>query len=138
MPAAFATGVALYQWREQIPWRRDYALLSVLMTVFVGIQGHLLAAVVFFGAYALLYVARSSRFAGWGRWGDVSYGIYLLNMPVLQVLISLFGLRPWIIGPAAFVIVLLLAFLLWHVVESPALRLKRGLSLPHHSAPPVS
>jgi peptidoglycan/LPS O-acetylase OafA/YrhL len=63
-------------------------------------------------------------FAGnFGRYGDFSYGIYILHFPVLQALIHL-GVFAWsplgalAIGSAA---VLAGAVLLWHFVERPFL-----------------
>jgi peptidoglycan/LPS O-acetylase OafA/YrhL len=57
---------------------------------------------------------------------DLSYGIYIYGWPVQQTLVTLF---PEMGGAGlialSFVIVPLFAFASWHLVEWPALRLKR-------------
>jgi len=60
-----------------------------------------------------------------GRFGDISYGLYLYAFPVQQLLLYL---RPGIPAPILIcaLITLPLAFLSWHFVEKQALRIKPG------------
>lgn len=61
-----------------------------------------------------------------GRWGDVSYGLYIYAFPVQQLLVAL-GAQHWGFGPAlaaALVASFTLAALSWHLVEQPALVFK--------------
>ena len=60
-----------------------------------------------------------------GRFGDLSYGMYLYAFPVQQVIL---GARPDFGYPiiACMVLTVPLAFLSWHLVEAPALRWKPG------------
>jgi peptidoglycan/LPS O-acetylase OafA/YrhL len=58
-----------------------------------------------------------------GKYGDFSYGIYLIHFPVIQALIE-FGVFPQ--NPAYFlaisiVLVLVLGICSWHLVEKPSL-----------------
>jgi peptidoglycan/LPS O-acetylase OafA/YrhL len=71
--------------------------------------------VVFFGFF--LYAGN------FGRYGDFSYGIYILHFPILQTLVSagLFAWSPLGALAIACVIVLLSAVLMWHLVERPFL-----------------
>ena len=65
------------------------------------------------------------RYLGnFGRFGDCSYGIYIVHFPLLQVLVSfgLFRVNPWLGLGAATLGVLALAALSWHFVEKPFLR----------------
>lgn len=59
-----------------------------------------------------------------GRYGDFSYGIYIVHFPILQLLVAwgLFKVSAW--GALAFsgMLVLVAAFLLWHAVEKRFLR----------------
>lgn len=77
-------------------------------------------------AYLCLYLAVRLPIVGFDRHGDFSYGTYIYAFP-LQQLLALHGLQRH--GIAAFIGVSLVAatgaaFLSWHLVEKPALRLK--------------
>lgn len=127
LPADFAVGAALYFWKDRLAWKNEYALLAVLGVLGAGAAHHLEVGVATAGAYLVLSVARGGKLGGWGRFGDFSYGLYLLNMPVLQVLESL-GLHSVpLLAPAAFAVAALLSAALWHAVEAPALRHKHCL-----------
>jgi peptidoglycan/LPS O-acetylase OafA/YrhL len=89
-------------------------------------------------AYALLAFAMHPMFQipAFTRTGDYSYGLYIYAFPIQQALLS----RPGPPDPVAifawtFPAALALAFISWHVVEKPALRLK---SLPVWLASPSS
>lgn len=61
-----------------------------------------------------------------GRWGDPSYGIYLIAYPVQQTII-LYLWPYWGFWPTmglASVITVALAYLSWHGIEKRALRFK--------------
>ena len=81
------------------------------------------------GAYLVIYLglAPGFRLPNLAAYGDLSYGVYIYAWPIQQV----FGVRlsndpsGWLINIALTLpLVLLLAFLSWHLVESPALQLK--------------
>ena len=59
-----------------------------------------------------------------GKYGDISYGIYLYHFPIIQVLIFLgaFEANVWIGLSATFVITLLTALASWHFVEKKLLK----------------
>ncbi len=63
-------------------------------------------------------------FGNFDKYGDFSYGIYIVHFPILQLMISygLFRVSPWNMLIVAGVLVLTAAFLLWHLVEKPFLR----------------
>ncbi|MEM1086391.1 MAG: acyltransferase [Pseudomonadota bacterium] len=59
------------------------------------------------------------------RWGDVSYGVYIVHFPVLQAMVALGVFASLGVGAAlvlAFILVFGLSFILWWCVEKPALR----------------
>lgn len=83
--------------------------LPLLEPIAVGI------IVVFFGLF--LYVGN------FGKYGDFSYGLYILHFPIIQLLLHYSG--P-IGSPALFIMAVLLfttigAITLWHTVEKPFL-----------------
>ncbi len=78
-------------------------------------------------ALVVAFLALGIRHLGnFARYGDLSYGIYILHVPVLQTLVALgvFERNAFGAFALAIVIVLALAFASWHLVEKPFL--KRG------------
>ncbi len=76
-------------------------------------------------ALIVVYLSYFFRYLGnFGRYGDFSYGIYILHFPVLQTLIflGLFNTQPFVALVVAAGVVVLLAFLLWHGIEKRFLR----------------
>jgi peptidoglycan/LPS O-acetylase OafA/YrhL len=76
-------------------------------------------------AALVVYAAVGARYLGnFGRFGDFSYGIYIVHFPLIQVLVSvgLFRSNPWLGLAAATAGVLAVAALSWHLVEKPFLR----------------
>jgi peptidoglycan/LPS O-acetylase OafA/YrhL len=62
-----------------------------------------------------------------GRWGDPSYGLYILSYPMQQVLVATDAVTtPWPMFAAATPIGLALGYASWHLVEHPVLRRLRG------------
>jgi len=63
----------------------------------------------------------------WGnfvKFGDLSYGIYIVHFPIIQILISyqLFEYSPVVGLIAAISFVLLLSVISWHFLEKPFLK----------------
>jgi peptidoglycan/LPS O-acetylase OafA/YrhL len=63
-------------------------------------------------------------FGNFSKYGDFSYGVYIVHFPIVQVLVAL-GLAA--MNPAIFLIVGLLliglaGFLMWHLVEKRFLK----------------
>jgi peptidoglycan/LPS O-acetylase OafA/YrhL len=57
------------------------------------------------------------------RWGDFSYGTYVLHWPILQLVISTgaFAVRPWLALSGSIVLIGICAVLSWNFIEKPAL-----------------
>jgi peptidoglycan/LPS O-acetylase OafA/YrhL len=64
-----------------------------------------------------------------GRFGDLSYGLYIYAFPVQQVIIhSSHNIQSlWLNLIASAAAIPVLAFLSWHLIEQPAMALKRFL-----------
>lgn len=58
------------------------------------------------------------------KYGDFSYGIYIAHFPILQFMIfqGYFRESPWAGLLFSGILVMIAAFLLWHLVEKPFLR----------------
>jgi peptidoglycan/LPS O-acetylase OafA/YrhL len=73
----------------------------------------------------VVYAAVGLRYLGnFGRFGDLSYGIYVIHFPLLQVLVAAgwFRADPWLALAGATAALLVLATISWHFVEKPFLR----------------
>ncbi|MET4577533.1 acyltransferase family protein [Ottowia thiooxydans] len=132
MAVVFFCAASLYQLRAiWIPHRRKVsiaAFVAVLALWFGGFQemAYTLGVpvvVVLFSTASWPVLRRA------GRYGDVSYGLYIYAYPVQQTVIWLGDNQlPFGVGLAlSTAITLALAWLSWTFVEKPALRLKRLL-----------
>jgi peptidoglycan/LPS O-acetylase OafA/YrhL len=76
-----------------------------------------LAITVVYTAYGLPYLGNFARY------GDFSYGVYILHFPVIQAVVATgyFARNPWTAFALCAAVTLLLAFLCWHLVEKPFL-----------------
>ena len=125
----FATGTALWSWRERIPLRWWGA--AALLALFAA--GSATPAAQYLWHLALPYLVLRlglSRpvLAGFmRRLGDISYGAYLYAFPVQQTLVSFVpGLHPLGLAALATPVTLLLALASRRLIELPALSLKRS------------
>lgn len=124
----FLVGSCFYVLRDRIPlsWALVVVALIILKVSANGVMAplayHLCVPylAVFFGLCGLPAVRLRKTI------GEMSYGVYIYAFPVQQMVVSSFGPE---IGPLRLMLlsmppVLLLAWLSWHWVEKPALRLK--------------
>ncbi len=60
----------------------------------------------------------------WGRYGDVSYGVYIWHFPLIQLFVALgfFHASPWLAFAMFMVSLFAIALLSWHLIEKPFLR----------------
>ncbi|MBH1963839.1 MAG: acyltransferase [Comamonadaceae bacterium] len=132
MAVVFFCGAALYQLRSLwLPHRAKIwlAALAIILPLWMGgfpeiaYTLGLPVVVVLFGTGSLPILRRA------GRYGDVSYGLYIYAYPVQQTVIWLSDNRlPFALGLVMTTFVtLVLAWLSWKWAEQPALRLKNRL-----------
>jgi len=128
----FGFGALLYLGRRWVP-------LTLFGPAIVGISAvaarHTICFVPLFTlalAMSVIWFAhvRIPFIARWGRFGDVSYGLYIYAFPLQQALLALDpGLNRLTHFMMVYPLILLCAWLSWHGVESPALMLKRRWSV---------
>lgn len=128
MAVYFLLGGCFYLYREKIPrdWRLAVSAALIWWFSFKSPQmrmaGYCTLPYLFFYC-AALPIKPLRRFA---RVGDFSYGLYVYAFPVQQAMVQFLGAAQPIerLFGASFVVTLLLAVLSWHIVESPAMKLK--------------
>lgn len=129
--AFFYGGVVLYLYRTRMLWSGKIAalLLGANLVTAGGEHWPLIHALTL--PYLVIYLAhlRIPRLSGFGKAGDFSYGVYIFSFPLQQLIAY------WSAGslplPAfmalGFAASLLAALLSWHLIEAPAMALKRYL-----------
>lgn len=124
----FSFGMVLYLFKDHIPLRGVYALIALagLILCLRFFENQVLVNL--FAAYLILYIglSRRARLYRFARFGDLSYGLYVFAFPVQQA-VSYFmgrGVTPLSNFIISAIIVAVLAFLSWHLVEKRFLRLK--------------
>lgn len=96
--------ILAYLLRDDLPWQ-------VVQPMAIGV-------IVIYMACLLPYLGN------FGRYGDFSYGIYILHFPILQTLIAFQVFEQWALGGlvVAGVATLSAAAFFWHLIEKPFLK----------------
>lgn len=127
----FFFGSALYLYRRNLPWNWKVALSMLVLSLLSARTELWFYIHVLTLPYLTIYLAhlRIPWLSGFGKHGDFSYGIYIFSFPVQQLLMHWFSPQ---LSLGAFMVISLsasiaIAALSWHLIEAPALRLKRYL-----------
>jgi peptidoglycan/LPS O-acetylase OafA/YrhL len=130
----FAMGMLLHALRDRGIFDARLALLAAAGLA-ASVPLHLFnGAFAVFGGYLALYLARLPALPVLPatRFGDLSYGLYIYGWPAeVMVMYESGGRAGWqevLLGGLA--LAGLAAFLSWHLVEAPLLRLKPGAAAP--------
>jgi len=129
--SSFLAGVLIHLYRDRLPWRWSWgvaslafglALLGVPMGQYLAVPP-LAYATVFFGL-------TNPRKTGFLAGADYSYGIFLYGFVIQQTFVALapWGRHWWINIAVAAPAATLVAAVSWHVVEKPALGLRKQLA----------
>lgn len=120
----FVAGAAIYYHFDRFR-ARPILMLATGVLIFVLSSYVLTLALRPIGlALCVMSLAFGPYFGRFGKYGDFSYGIYIVHFPILQTLIHI-GMpnySPWIFLLTAIAIVLPTAILMWHLVEKRFLR----------------
>ena len=127
----FVGGTAFYLYRDRIVYSRSlFAICLGVLGLFGLFLRGLDIVMPLAGTYVLFYIAYSPRMKAqnFGRPGDFSYGVYLYSFPVQQLLIQYLGRAIPALGlfAVSLAAAVCCAAVSWHVVEKPALALKRS------------
>ncbi len=121
----FIVGAAGYYYFEVF---KKYALylvsLAFLAFVFKAHLPWIILEPLALGIQVIYFATIFPYLGNFGKYGDFSYGIYILHFPILQLLIAnhIFVDSPLLFITLAGALVLFSSILLWHFVEKPFLR----------------
>jgi len=121
----FIAGAALFYYLSE--FKRHWKWLLTLATVILLLRGLLPLAWLEPMALAIVVIYTACLFpwlGNFGKYGDFSYGIYIVHFPILQVLIQygLFDYSPVVALVTASILILSISYLSWHIVEKRFLR----------------
>jgi len=137
----FAMGMVMAKLKNRGVFDDRVAVAALLGLAFTAVFGRFIALFALFGGYLTLFLAFDPRLPllRAARFGDLSYGIYIYGWPVTATLMYASGgiARWWQLFLLGLPLAALAAFVSWHLIEAPALRLKpeRGRSQPRALAP---
>ncbi len=142
--AFFTTGSLLYLYRKQLENCATrilpYCLLIFFGTYLVGKQNMPLLLRIISLAMMVIILGGYFRYLGnWGRFGDLSYGIYIYHFPILQTLIAfgLFASMPVLAAMFAILLTFAAGLASWHWIEKPFLSKKSHYVQAESAAAPV-
>lgn len=73
----------------------------------------------------VIYIATSKfKIINLGKYGDISYGIYLFHFPIIQLLvfIGIFKLNPWVGVALTLILTIFSSLISWHLIEKRFLK----------------
>ena len=125
--APFAWGILFSLFAEKIPIDDRLGVIAIVVAVYTYGKGGWLVFGQYAFCYALIWFAlRARRLNRWDRFGDFSYGIYIIGWP-LMYLATFFELEKHGLVVYHLVVIIgchLYALASWHLVERPAMALK--------------
>ena len=125
----FLAGVALYFLRDRLRgrWAAPVAAALAAYGVVMAIPGSAITLLLEPAALGILVVFAATglpHLGNFARYGDFSYGVYIIHFPVVQALVAggWFAGTPWTALWVCAGLVAGLSALSWHAVERPFLR----------------
>lgn len=129
MLVSFLAGVSLFLYRERIPWSRKWCVISGLISgILLSVTPNGDYVMAPFAAYFTISLGlMNPRKLAILRGADYSYGIFLYGFVIQQVLMNVLPIaRVWWLNLILSVFfATVVAALSWHIIEKPALKLKR-------------
>ena len=131
--APFAFGILFALFKDKIPLDDRVAIGAIILAAASYAFGGWLVYGQYLFCYFLMWFAiRATKLQNWEKYGDFSYGIYIIAWPVMQF-VAYFGLqnRGWLVYHVVVIVLChAFAYLSWHMIEKPAMSLKNWTPAP--------
>lgn len=125
---SFCLGSLYYHYFDRIKLNNYYLLTGLAIIWIISFKTFLLpiTTVVFIGYLTFSFAYSKILFKNFlDKIGDISYGTYIVAFPIQQTFIFLFPEANWLIlFVCCMPVIILLAYLSWHIIEKNALKLK--------------
>ncbi len=123
----FLSGGALYFYYVLFRKYWKVTVSCAVILLIVSSQNALAAQLFYPFALGIIVIFTALIFpylGNWGKFGDMSYGVYIYHFPIIQLFttFSLFKLQPWLGFIALIVTILSTAFLSYRYIERPFLK----------------
>lgn len=124
--APFAWGMLFYLFKDKVPIDDRLAVAMALVAAYTYARGGWLVVGQYAFCYVLIWFAVRVKITRWDKYGDFSYGIYIIGWP-LMYFATYFDVQEW--GWFAYHAIVIIgchlyAFASWHFIERPAMTLK--------------
>jgi peptidoglycan/LPS O-acetylase OafA/YrhL len=108
-------------------FRKHYWKLLLPSLLFLGIKGFTFAPALYPLTLAIAVISFALCFpylGNWGKYGDISYGVYVYHFPIIQLFTAfdLFRDHPWTTFTLLILTILLTSACSYHLIERPFLR----------------
>ncbi len=123
--AFFLSGGALYLYFSFL--KKHYWILALPAFLFLALKGYTIVPALYPLALGLAVISFALCFpflGNWGKFGDISYGVYIYHFPLIQVFTAfgLFSGHPWTTFLFLIITILLVSGGSYHFIERPFLR----------------
>ncbi len=129
----FMVGALMYLYKDHIICNKHVILCVIFAYLFIVLiigrnsPTAFTIGQMFIIPYLTIACGSLLRIQLWTKYGDYSYGIYLIHCPILFLPVFRIFHNPTIELIFLYAIILALAILSWHIIEKPVLRLKKYL-----------
>jgi peptidoglycan/LPS O-acetylase OafA/YrhL len=133
MLSYFACGIALYYYFNFFKkYKNIFFIIGLLLFILERIYSHYEIFTPFATSAIIYYIAFSFNWLNkFGKYGDISYGIYIFHFPIIQLAVF-WGLfeqyNPFLVVLCIIILILLIGFLSWNLIEKPFLNRVKHVS----------
>jgi peptidoglycan/LPS O-acetylase OafA/YrhL len=108
-------------------FQKHYLKLLIPALIFLVSQGHTMVPALYPLALAITVIFFAIFFpylGNWGKYGDISYGVYIYHFPIIQIFTAydLFRGHPWQTFSFLIITILCISVCSYHLIERPFLR----------------
>jgi peptidoglycan/LPS O-acetylase OafA/YrhL len=119
-----AGAMGYYYFPQLVKYKKWLIAISLFSFVFQLWLPWIVVQPIALGILVISFACFFPYIGNFGKFGDFSYGIYVVHFPVIQLLIAfgLFNQSPWIAICFAGLLVISVAVSFWHFIEKPFLQ----------------